>query len=139
MKVLFAGSRSLELNGRVAAHLFAKLHGLYDPARPVTVLLRKPTARPLRPFEALVSSIATALGYEVKTFSPGPGGRAATFSRDVEAVAAADRVIAYFPADDEMEGGTGHVVDKALDQERPCEAYVLDGDEIRLFGSGEGP
>lgn len=136
MKVVICGSRSLTLDGDVANALLTKLIE-YDRAQPVTVLVRKPTSKPLRPFEALVASLATALGYEVDEWEPGPGGRKATFLRDVEMVSASDAVVAIFPEGEEMDGGTGHVVEKALDQGRTVTAYVFIDGELRLFGSQE--
>lgn len=136
MNIVFAGSRSLPLDGNVAKALLAKLIE-YDAADPVKIHVRKPTNKPLRPFEALVSSLATALGYEVEEWEPGPGGRKATFLRDVTMVGAADHVVAVFPEGDEMDGGTGHVVEKAQDQGRTIQAFVVIDGEFRLFGSSD--
>jgi hypothetical protein len=137
MKVVFAGSRSLSLDGNVATALLEKLIE-YDAAV-TTILLRKPTNKPLRPFEALTASLATALGMKVEPYEPGSGGREATFARDVALVAASDSVVAVFPEGDEMNGGTGHVVEKALDQNRPVNAYVVIDGSLRLFGAQDGP
>lgn len=41
-------------------------------------------------------------------------------------VAGADLVIAVFPPTKPMEGGTGHVVEKAIDQRVPAYAYTFD-------------
>lgn len=131
MKTVFVGSRSLELDGMVALHVLEQLQGIPGGS----ILVRKPLRRPLRPFEALVASLATALGFEVVECAPEPGGRSEVFLRDVEMVAAADQVIAFFPDGDEMTGGTAHVVEKALDQHRPVHAYAVSDGQLRLIGS----
>lgn len=93
-----------------------------------TIFLRKPTAKAAHRFELAMAVGAINMGVGVRWWSPGPGGRSATFLRDVSMVEAADGVLAYFAEDSEMGGGTGHVVDKALDQNKPCRAYsVVDG------------
>lgn len=135
MKILFAGSRTLSLDGDVAPSILQRLIE-YDPAA-TTVLLRKPTNKPLRPFEALVASLATALEVKYECGEPGPGGRKATFTRDIELVGAADAVVAFFPAGEEMDGGTGHVVEKALDQAKPVNAYVVENGQVRWLGGLE--
>lgn len=98
------------------------------------VFLRKPTGKPARRFELAVAVAATKLGVTVRWWSPGPGGRKATFVRDVEMVAAADRVVAYFAENLEMEGGTGHVVEKAQDQNKPCRAYAIVDGSLKWIG-----
>ena len=135
MRVVFAGSRSLPLTAMVAQNVLARLVEYDRPGEPPLILLRRPTDRPLRPFEALVASLAKTLGYDIETRSPGPGGRKATFVRDVDLVAAADEVVAFFSEKDEMDGGTGHVVEKALDQGRTVRAYTIVDGESRLIGS----
>ena len=149
MKTCIVGSRSLVLDGNVAIHLLYTLQELYEHdrrervgpdvtsilARPERVILRQPLHLPVRPFEALTSTLAESLGLGVDWFAPEPGGRAKVFLRDVEMVQAADQVIAFFPDGDEMTGGTGHVVEKALDQKKPVRAYAVAGTELRLIGS----
>ena len=46
-------------------------------------------------------------------------------ARRVKAATKADRVIAFFHADHVMEGGTGHVVEKAQDANRRVDCYVV--------------
>jgi hypothetical protein len=87
----------------------------------------------MRPFEALVASLATTLGHTPRAFVPEPGGRSKVYLRDVEMVGAADEVVAFFQDGDEMTGGTAHVVEKAIDQRRPVRAYALSGDQMRLI------
>ena len=102
------------------------------------IFLRKPTGKPARRFELALVVGATLLGVGVRWWEPGPGGRKATFLRDVAMVGAADEVVAYFAEDAEMGGGTGHVVEKALDQNRPCRAYALVGGGLKWIGGHDG-
>ena len=98
------------------------------------IFLRKPTAKPARRFELALVVGATLLGVGVRWWEPGPGGRKATFLRDVSMVGAADEVVAYFSEKAEMDGGTGHVVEKALDQNRPCRAYSIVDGRLKWIG-----
>jgi len=130
MKVCIVGSRSLEVDGNVALHVVTTLVQL-DPSD--EILVRKPLTRVLRPFEALVASLAGTMGHTVTEYAPEPGGRAQVFLRDVEMVRDSDQVIAFFADGDEMSGGTGHVVDKAIDQKRSVRAYAVEADKLRLI------
>jgi hypothetical protein len=131
MKTVIVGSRTLEIEADVAFHVLRALESI-----PMgTILLRKPLRRPPRPFEGLVALLAQAMGFEVTWHAPAPGGRAMVFLRDVEMVTKSDQVIAFFSEKDVMSGGTGHVVEKALDQQRPVRAYAIMGDQLRLVGS----
>lgn len=61
------------------------------------------------------------------------GGREATYLRDVAMTRRADLVLAYF-ADDKMEGGTEHVVEKALDAGTPVYSFGRVGDRFIRIG-----
>ncbi len=136
MKAVIVGSRALELDGDVAAHILHELIGLGERGFD-EILLRKPLHRAARPFEALTASLAGVLGLTVTLCIPEPGGRAQVFLRDVSMVSASDEVVAFFPEDAEMSGGTGHVVEKALDQARPVRAYAVVKGELVLVGSDD--
>lgn len=130
MKLCVVGSRAIEVDGAVAVHIVELLSKLPKDS---TVMVRKPMTRSLRPFEAMVTSMAATMGLRAETFAPEPGGRGKVFSRDIEMVAAADEVVAFFADGDEMTGGTAHVVDKAIDQQKPVRAYAIAGPELRLI------
>lgn len=134
MKACIAGSRALELDGHVAQIVLEELLRLGDRGF-TEILVREPLHSPLRPFEALVASLGNVLSLTVTSYQPEPGGRAQVFLRDVEMVQDADEVVAFFPADAEMSGGTGHVVEKALDQKRRVRAYAIVGGRPVLIGS----
>jgi hypothetical protein len=89
--------------------------------------------------ERFVQSLVPKMGRTVWMSSPKGEGRAGTFKRDYELVEKADAVVAFFAPEQEMEGGTGHVVKAALDREVPVEAYGLDDKgELTLIGSDTG-
>lgn len=68
---------------------------------------------------------------------PEEGGREQVFFRDIEMVAAADVVICVFDEARPMEGGTGHVVEKAQDRTVPVYAYAYVTETGRLSRIGE--
>lgn len=132
MKVCIVGSRSLEINGDVALHIVTTLVDLPPESE---ILIRKPLTRSLRPFEAMVAALGGSMGHTVTEYVPEPGGRSQVFLRDVEMVRDADEVVAFFADGDEMSGGTGHVVDKAIDQQRPVRAYAVEPTRLRLIAA----
>jgi hypothetical protein len=134
-KAAVAGSTAIQLDKRVAHMILSVLRELDDTY--TEVLLRRPRGSWPSPFETLVSSLASAMGFTVTWFAPTTGGRSATYLRDVQMVAAADQVFAFFPEGSEMTGGTGHVVEKALDQGRPVAAYAITDDGLRWVGGAD--
>lgn len=101
-----------------------------------TILLRRARKSVANEFEQFVSVLAKTLGHSVEWCVPDTGGRAATFSRDVQMAARADIVLAFFDTDHIMEGGTGHLVEKASEAERVCYAYSIDEEgNIGYIGS----
>ena len=64
-------------------------------------------------FDRFAAEAASIMGYKVTKF-PGKGG-AFNFERDVDIVRLADRIEAFYDAERIGEGGTGHIVEKALD------------------------
>jgi hypothetical protein len=90
------------------------------------------------PFEQMVWIEANRLGFETKWWVPVIGkGRAGTYERDIDMVAGADLVLGIFESDAIMEGGTGHVIEKAIDQNVPAVAYSLDGTQLNRVGEHE--
>jgi hypothetical protein len=73
---------------------------------------------------------------EVQWCYPDPrGGREGTYVRDAHMASMADHVIAFFTPNTLMAGGTGHVVNKAIDKDIPVSAYEIDEDGLRWVGS----
>jgi len=82
-------------------------------------------------FEEVASQIITALGLMVEWCAPDIEeytGRAATFERDIRMAERGDRVIAFFPAGEAMTHGSGHVVEKFHDADKPSECYEVKDD-----------
>jgi hypothetical protein len=99
-----------------------------------TILLRRGNKSEPGMFEQVMAKLASVLWINVEWFRPQPTeGRAGTYLRDVEYVRQADLVLAYFSTR-EMSGGTGHVVEKAVDQDVPVYAYGFDGQRFGRIG-----
>lgn len=123
MKVVFVGSHTLDV-AEIATHALRQMASL--PPETVILLRRGRSTQP-GAFERFIVSMADSLGFNVEWKIPGRG-KGASFIRDVEMVKEADSVIAYFSEPNLMTGGTGHVVDKAIDSDKPVFAYApLDG------------
>lgn len=67
--------------------------------------------------------------------STGAGG--ASYKRDRELVRGADRVIAFFDEEHFMEGGTGHVVQCALEADVPVETWAQTDDGLELVAEDD--
>ena len=113
----------------IADHLVHELAALPPDT---TVLLRKPKTRPPEPFEATVSEVCESLGIPIEWWFPEGRGREATYKRDVDMVRDAVMVVGYFDSETVMEGGTGHVLERAIADEIPCQAWVWDRPEEAL-------
>lgn len=88
--------------------------------------------------ESVVVQLAARNDKLVRIFEPVGLGRDTTYNRDYRLVEAATKVIAFFPWDEFMEGGTGHVVKAAIDLGIEIEAYaVTNNGEITLIASDD--
>jgi hypothetical protein len=119
--IAFCGAHDLPLK-EIAAHLLQQLVAL--PTGAIVLLRRGRSTDPGR-FEDLTQALCSNLNIPVEWAPPGEGGREAVFERDIQMVAKADAVVCYFHPDRVMEGGTGHVAEKALDADKPLYAYTL--------------
>jgi len=133
VRVAFVGSHSLDVS-IVAGHLLKTLVSL--PPETV-VLLRKGRTTVPGDFETLTQALCLQLHIDFEWCIPDEGGREAVFLRDIEMVTRADAVVAYFDADSVMQGGTGHVVDKAMDIDRPVYAYAPQDGTVKWAGGHE--
>jgi hypothetical protein len=88
--------------------------------------------------EDLAAKIAAGSGRHAKAYFPGGVGRESTFNRDYALIDGADKVYAFFEAQNVMYGGTGHVVQAAIAKGVPVEAWEITEEELRLVGSDEG-
>ena len=126
-RVTVVGSRKLE----AVPHLLADLvHRIEDPM----VLLRHPLYGEANKFEQIAAAMMVNLQVPFGWERPEPGGRASVFNRDITMVGKSDLVLAFF-ADDQMSGGTEHVVEKAMDQWIPVYSYGVRDDHYVLIGS----
>ena len=105
------------------------------------IYLRRGLRTNAGPFEQLVSRLATTLGLSYRYHLPVPhSGRAAVYNRDIAMVAESDLVVAFFAPARIMEGGTAHVVEKAIDAAVPVFAYAIHQDgRIERVGEWEDP
>lgn len=101
---------------------------------PTVVLLRHPLKKGPERFESMVAAACDAFGILYGWCQPEPGGRAQVFHRDISMVGRSDLVLAFF-ADDQMSGGTEHVIEKAMDQNVPHYSYGIRADKLVLLGS----
>ena len=130
MKVVIAGSHRLP-KGQAPRLLIRFLATLPEDA---IILMRRPASLDAMPgmFEIDVSGLASILHLDVEWFAPAPTdrfpGRSSVFLRDIEMVRKADLVI-LFVTPEEVEAvyaGTMHLLDKAMDENRPVYAYSVD-------------
>jgi hypothetical protein len=138
LKIIFAANRTLPLVA-IVYHSLLKLSELPADA---WVLLRKPAKGNPAAFETFVAEWCGPLGISVEWRTPDTGSnRSGTYERDVSMVRAADKLIAYFdPATPLGENtGTGHLVERAIEEETLCEAYIWEPqiNRLSLLGSVE--
>jgi hypothetical protein len=95
---------------------------------PTVVLLRRGVQSSPGRFESLIAEWCRQFAHlEHRWCFPDPkDGRAQVFNRDAEMVRASDLVLAFFV--DQLEGGTAHVVERAIDLGVPVYSFSL-GDE----------
>lgn len=90
------------------------------------------------PIERLASLICESLGVPVVRYSA-VSSRSGVFHRDYALVRSSSAVFAVFAPNRVMDGGTGHVIKAALDEEIPVEAYTVDDDgSLLMIGSDDG-
>lgn len=132
MRVTFVGSTTLPLK-EYAGAILGEIARLPEGT---SVLLRRGLKTDPGQFEQLVAQICEQLAIDVEWMLPEPnGGRAAVFERDIAMAEKSDEVVAFFPPNAVMEGGTAHVVEKAIDADRLTNVYVvLDGEKRWVAG-----
>lgn len=85
-------------------------------------------------FEQTMAAYCNAHGVIYEWVLPDPmGGREATYLRDVAITRRADLVLCFF-ADERMEGGTEHIVEKALDVQTPVYSWGFNGHHFVRIG-----
>src|SRR5258708_38781413 len=94
---------------------------------------------PTGALERFVAEITEGLGRTVVRNRAWTNKEGDVYKRDCEMVEQAISVLAFFAPDQEMEGGTGHVVQAALARNIPVEAYRMsETGRPELLGSDDG-
>lgn len=104
--------------------------------RGTTIILRRGNHSPPGYFERLLRELVRQQDHlEVSWAIPDPdGGPGATFNRDNDMVSQADLVLAFFEPHHVMEGGTGHVVETAIDRAVPVYSFTLSDNSLTRVG-----
>lgn len=101
------------------------------------VLLRRGLKSPPGVFEKLIRELVRehAGHLEIEWVMPDPeDGPGQTFNRDNAMVAKADLVLAFFAPYHPMEGGTGHVVEAAIDRNVPVYSWEMGNKGLTRVG-----
>lgn len=86
--------------------------------------------------EMTVFQLSLNYGRAIRQFQPEGAGRQGVYRRDYRLVESATKVVAFFPLDRFMEGGTGHVVKAALDRGITVEAFAITDDGSAVLHGG---
>jgi hypothetical protein len=92
--------------------------------------------------EELAFGLANGSGRKGRIYRPDSaiGGKSSVYVRDFNLVEYAEKVYAFFTAENVMNGGTGHVVKAAIDRGVPVEAWYADEDgNLGYVGEEAGP
>lgn len=119
-RIAIGGSR--DVSPLAAAPVIKFLLRLGHP----TVLLRRGRETPPGPLEQELAELCRTTGCPIEWHMPAPGGRDEVFFRDVDMITGADLLIAVFSPGKPMEGGTAHLVEKAIDQRVPAYAFTFE-------------
>lgn len=136
MNIALAASRDVDPVWAVSAALVV----LNKANRPgMTVLLRRPRSKEPNTFEVMVSAGAKSLGIPTEWFSPPEEveGRASSFLRDIAMIERSDLLLAFFRPERAGDGGTAHLVDKAIDKDIPVWSYLVAPGQLTRFGEHE--
>lgn len=118
-------------------------HETYEPVHRMVLLLPEGTEVLTRKVKSLsvdmfVEHWCHTLGVPLRVFESVGPSRGGAFVRDVELAGEADKVVAIFAPDKVMDGGTGHIVEKALDLGKEVEAYTVERGSLVYIG-GQQP
>jgi hypothetical protein len=120
-RVVVAGSRDVGTDA--AAHVLQMLMKLGGP----TIIMRRGRETDPGPLEHDIAEMCRIAGFPIEWRVPAPGGRDEVYFRDMDMVTKADLVLAVFSPGRTMEGGTAHVVEKAIDLRVPAYAFTYNG------------
>lgn len=89
--------------------------------------------------DQFVRAACEYLGREYTVYEVDGPARGGSFVRDLNLINDSDRIIAVFDPERVMEGGTGHIVNKALDERKEVEAYTVDDSGELVLVGGYNP
>jgi len=89
--------------------------------------------------DQFVQAACAYLGRDFTVYKVDGPARGGAFIRDLNLINDSDRIIAIFSPDKVMEGGTGHIVNKALDERKEVEAYTVDDSGELVLVGGYNP
>jgi hypothetical protein len=89
--------------------------------------------------DQFIQTACEMLGREYTVYPMAGPSRGGAFVRDLVLLNDADKVIAVFDPDKVMEGGTAHIVNKALDERKEVEAYTVDDEGELVLVGGNNP
>jgi hypothetical protein len=89
--------------------------------------------------DAVVAGLCLMYGHPCEMYSMEGPSRGGAYVRDLNLINDADKIIAIFAPDRVMEGGTGHIVNKALDERKEVEAYTIDEQGELVLVGGNNP
>jgi hypothetical protein len=89
--------------------------------------------------DQFVCAACEHLGKEFTVYDVEGPSRGGAFVRDLTLINDADKIIALFDPERVMEGGTGHIVNKALDERKEVEAYTVDDSGELVLVGGYNP
>lgn len=106
-----------------------------------TILLRVGVGTNPGPVETLAFMLARRR-HRIEWCVPETGrNRTGTFVRDIAMVDRADAVVAFLTDDEDPLGGSGtaHVIQKAVDVDRPLFAYAVSDEGLEWIGGTDAP
>lgn len=137
-KLVIVGSSDLWVTPEIVSIVLGKVMTT-EPGTVLGVRAPRSANTPVTQLEKFIWEVGTSLDRVAHMFIPISNKKSDTFKRDYELVEGALGVLAFFAPDQEMEGGTGHVVQAALARDIPVEAYrMADSGHPELLGSDDG-
>ncbi len=126
-KAVIVGSTTFPMTAPVLAEVIDIVRSLPEG----TMLL----TRGSKGFDTTIQTAAILLG--IPCFGYPAGGGSDNFLRDIELVKDGDEVLAFFDPDSlhDPNTGTGHVVEMALNAEKPVRAYTVVNDHLVYAGA----
>lgn len=137
LRILIAGSRKVK-----PAWVIGAVTELMNQLPPTTFLLRTGLGTKPGPIEGMCWILAFYTDHQVDWCVPEEGrNRTGTFVRDIAMVDKSDAVIVFLHPDEDPLGdtGTAHILQKALDANRPLFAYTAGPEGLNWVGGSDAP